>query len=356
MLVWKATTNDEISKLMNTERKVRVGVAGVGSLGQWHARIYSELPTAELVGVYDADFARAEEIAQRYRTRPFRDMIELAGLIEAASIAVPADYHREVAEPFIEKRVHLLVEKPIATRTDDAEAMVRLAQSKNLILQVGHVERFNPTLRRLEEMLSRPRFIEAHRLAPYPPPRKNHPPRGTEISVVLDLMIHDLEIILHLVRSPVQSIHAVGVPVLSGSEDIANVRLTFADGCVANVTTSRISPELMRKIRVFQEDAYISLDYQKQSGELYRRQDGKITRQTVPIQKGEPLALELAAFVDCVRSRSQPLVGGEQGTQALRLATEICRQLRQQSSSADKFKRDLRVNREELTVKGKRSW
>lgn len=316
---------------MNSGKKVRAGVVGVGSLGQWHARIYSELPAAELAGVYDANFDRASEIAERYRTRPFRDMTELAREIETASIAVPADCHREVAERMMEHGVHLLVEKPIATRTDDAEAMVQLAQSRNLILQVGHVERFNPALRRLEQMLSRPRFIEAHRLAPYPPPRPNQPPRGTEISVVLDLMIHDLEIILHLVRSPVQSIHAVGVPVLSASEDIANVRLTFADGCVANVTTSRISPELMRKIRIFQEDAYISLDYQKQSGELYRRQDGKITRQAVPIQKGEPLELELAAFVECVKKRSQPLVGGEQGAQALRLAAEICGQLRRQA-------------------------
>lgn len=310
--------------------KVRAGVIGVGSLGQWHARIYSELPGVELVGVYDANSARAEEIAARYRTRAFHDMAELAGRIEAASIAVPADRHGAVAAELLARDVHLLVEKPIATRTDDAETMVKLAHDRNLILQVGHVERFNPVLRYLEQILVNPRFIEAHRLAPYPPPRPDQPPRGTEISVVLDLMIHDLEVILHLVRSPVAAIHAVGVPVLSASEDIANVRLTFENGCVANVTTSRISPELMRKIRVFQEDTYISLDYQKQAGELYRKQDGRIVKSAVPIEKGEPLAVELAAFIDCVRQRAQPLVSGEQGAQALRLAADICRQLRDQ--------------------------
>lgn len=316
------------------KHKIRTGVIGVGSLGQWHARIYSELPAAELVGVYDANFERAAEIAERYHTRPFKDMAELAGQIEAASIAVPADRHCEVARALIAQGVHLLVEKPIATRTDDAETMVKLAHDRNVILQVGHVERFNPVLRYLEQILVNPRFIEAHRLAPYPPPRPNQPPRGTEISVVLDLMIHDLEVILHMVRSPVHTIHAVGVPVLSASEDIANVRLTFENGCVANVTTSRISPELMRKIRVFQADTYISLDYQKQAGELYRKQDGRIVKSAVPIEKGEPLAVELAAFVDCVRNRAQPLVSGEQGAQALRLAAEICRQLRQQGVCA----------------------
>lgn len=328
---WISQRRRAPDETLNMEQpKIRAGVIGVGSLGQWHARIYSELPGVELVGVYDANSARAEEIASRYHSRAFHDMAELADQIEAASIAVPADRHYAVASEMLAKQVHLLVEKPIATRTADAEAMVQLAHDRNCILQVGHVERFNPVLHYLEEVLTTPRFIEAHRLAPYPPPRPGQPPRGTEISVVLDLMIHDLEIILHLVRSPVAEINAVGVPVLSVSEDIANVRLTFENGCVANITTSRISPELMRKIRIFQEDAYISLDYQKQAGELYRRQDGRIVRSAVPIKKGEPLAIELAAFIDCVRQRKQPLVSGEQGMYALRLAAEICRQLRAQ--------------------------
>lgn len=310
------------------DHKVRVGVVGVGSLGQWHARIYSELPDAELVGVYDVNQSRSEEIAERYRTRAVRDMAELAGMVEAASIVVPADKHFEAAAPFIERGVHLLVEKPIAVRTADAEAMVAAARQKNLILQVGHVERFNPVLKYLESILVRPRFIEAHRLQPYPPKRFGLKPRGTEVSVILDLMIHDLEIILHLVHSPVREFHAVGVPVLSPSEDIANVRLEFENGCVANVTTSRISTENLRKIRVFQEDTYISLDYGKQAGELYRKSQDGIERSKVPIEKGEPLKNELAAFVECVRSRGAPVVGGAQAAAALQLAAAICLQIK----------------------------
>ena len=311
-----------------SDHKVRVGVVGVGSLGQWHARIYSELPTAELVGVYDINQARAEEIAKRYRTRAVRDMAELAGMVAAASIVVPADKHFEAAAHFLERGVHLLVEKPIATRMADAEAMVAKAQQKNLVLQVGHVERFNPVLKFLEGILVRPRFIEAHRLAPYPPARAGQSPRGTEVSVVLDLMIHDLEIILHLVRSPVREFHAVGVPVLSSSEDIANVRLEFENGCVANVTTSRISPENLRKIRVFQEDAYISLDYEKQAGEIYRKTQARIERSKVPIEKGEPLKNELTAFIECVCARGTPVVSGVQAAEALKLAAAICRQIK----------------------------
>lgn len=314
-----------------SDHKVRVGVVGVGSLGQWHARIYSELSDAELVGVYDINQARAEEIAKRYHTQAVRDMAELAGMVEAASIVVPADKHFEASAHFLDRGVHLLVEKPIATNMADAEAMVASAQQKNLILQVGHVERFNPVLKFLEGILVRPRFIEAHRLQPYPPARAGQVPRGTEVSVVLDLMIHDLEIILHLVRSPVREFHAVGVPVLSSSEDIANVRVEFENGCVANVTTSRISPENLRKIRVFQEDAYISLDYGKQAGEIYRKTEARIERAKVPIEKGEALKNELAAFVECVRTRGTPVVSGAQAAEALKLAAAICRQIRGQA-------------------------
>lgn len=315
-----------------TDRKVKTGVIGVGSVGQWHARIYSELPSADLAGVYDVRVPRAEKIAAKYGTRVYRDMEELALDIDAVSIAVPADKHFEVATLFLERGVHVLVEKPIAIRTSDAEAMAALAQEKGVILQVGHVERFNPVLKFLEEMLTNPRFIEAHRLSPYPPARPGQPPRGTEVSVVLDLMIHDLEVILHLVRSPVRDIHAVGVPVLSPSEDIANVRLSFENGCVANVTTSRISPESLRKIRVFQEDTYISLDYQKQSGELYRKAGTRITRSNVPIEKGEALINELTSFVACVSNHENPVVSGEQAAEALKLAVTICQRLREHSS------------------------
>jgi predicted dehydrogenase len=210
--------------------------------------------------------------------------------------------------------------------------MVALAAEKGLILQVGHVERFNPVLDALEQVLTEPRFIEAVRLAPYPPPREGLHPRGTEVSVVLDLMIHDLEIILHLVRSPVSHLHAVGVSVLSPSEDIANVRLSFQNGCVANVTASRISSERTRKIRVFQQDTYVSLDYEKQSGHLFRKTGGAIARSDVPVEKGEPLFNELSSFVQCVLTHGQPKVSGQHAAQALKLAVEICQHIRQGGS------------------------
>jgi predicted dehydrogenase len=209
-----------------------------------------------------------------------------------------------------------LIEKPITETPAQAEDLVRLAKERSLILQVGHIERFNPILSALEQLVTRPRFIESHRLSPYPF-------RSVEIGVVLDLMIHDLEVILHLVRSPVKSIDAVGVPVLSKGEDIANARIRFENGCVANVTASRISPEKMRKIRVFQEGAYLSLDYQAQAGEIYRLVDGQITRESVAMEKEEPLKRELQSFVECARRGLQPLVSGSEATAALELAIEI---------------------------------
>jgi predicted dehydrogenase len=307
---------------------LRVGVVGVGSLGQHHARIYAERDDVTLAGVYDADPERAAAIAARHGTRVCADLAELAAAVDAASVAVPTEHHLAAARALMERGVHVLVEKPIAASTAEADAMVQLASARNLILQVGHVERFNPVMRFLEDSLAAPRFIEAIRLSPYPTPGPAGVPRGTDVSVVLDLMIHDLDIILHLVRAEVTAIHAVGVPVLSASEDIANVRLAFAGGCVANVTASRISAERMRKIRVFQEDMYVSLDYMEQSGHLYRKTGTGIARSTVPIDKAEPLAVELDAFVRCVRQRREPVVTGRHAFDALHLAMEICRHVR----------------------------
>ena len=210
--------------------------------------------------------------------------------------------------------------------------MVQMARAKGLILQVGHIERFNPVIQALEAHLARPRFIAAVRLAPYPPPRTEGPPRGTEVSVVLDLMIHELEIILHLVGSPVKAIHAAGAAVLSSSEDIASVRLNFENGCIATLTASRISRERQRQIRVFQEDSYLSLDYLNQSGVLCRKTAAGLATTPLPVTKGEPLANELASFVACVRTRGRPVVSGEQGWQALKLATEIGRIMRENPS------------------------
>ncbi len=309
--------------------RIRVGVFGVGSLGQHHARIYGALPGAELVGVFDTDFARARQIAERHGTRAFDSLEALAEGVQAASVVVPTDRHRDVGGRLLEAGLHLLVEKPISATGTEAEELVGIARSRDLILQVGHVERFNPVLSAVEERAGAPRFIEAHRLAPYPPPRDGAAPRGTEVSVVLDLMIHDLEIMLHLVRGRATAVHAVGVPVLSPTEDIANVRLVFENGCVANITASRISPERMRKIRVFYDDAYLSLDYLNQAGELHRRTPSGIERTALPIEKGEPLRRELEAFVRCVRNRGRPVVGGREAADALMLAVHILERLRE---------------------------
>lgn len=301
-------------------KKLRVGVVGVGHIGSAHARIYSSLDTAEFTAIRDTDAIRAGKVAQECQTKAASSLAEFAALVDAASIATPTNSHFSIARELLGRGKHLLIEKPIAENSADARELTQLAREKGLVLQVGHVERFNPVLNALEQRLSRPRFIEAHRLSPYPN-------RSTDIGVVLDLMIHDLEIILHLVRSSVQSIDAVGVAVLSRSEDIANARLRFANGCVANITCSRISPERMRKIRVFQEDAYLSLDYQTQGGEIYRREGGQILRQPVPIEKGEPLRTEIASFVDCAINSGEPKVSGSHAAAALELAVEITRRI-----------------------------
>jgi predicted dehydrogenase len=301
-------------------KKLRIGVVGVGHIGSNHARIYSELPNAELVAILDIDPARADEIGEKYKAKAVASLNEFAGMIDAASVATPTSAHFSIARDLLAQGKHLLIEKPITEKTSDARDLAQVAAEKGLVLQVGHVERFNPVLSALEQRLTHPRFIEAHRLSPYPN-------RSTEIGVVLDLMIHDLEIILHLVDSTLENIDAVGVPVLSRGEDIANARLRFASGCIANVTSSRISPERMRKIRVFQEDAYLSLDYQGQSGEIYRRVDGQITREPVAIEKEEPLRQQLASFVDCALTGGEPRVSGSHAAAALELAVEITRRI-----------------------------
>ena len=301
-------------------QRVKVGVAGVGHMGKEHARIYSELQEAELVGVHDSNPDTAQKIAAKCKTRAFGSLEEMVDAVDAASIVTPTSTHLAIAEPFLKRGKHVLVEKPIAMDTEEARKLVDLAEKHGAKLAVGHVERFNPVLVALEERLGRPRFIEAHRLSPYPG-------RSTDIGVVMDLMIHDLEIILHLVRSPVTSVDAVGIPVLSKGEDIANARIRFANGCVANLTTSRISPEKLRKIRVFQDDAYLSLDYMKQEGEIYKRLDGKITRDKIPVMKGEPLKNQLAEFVMNVRENTDPRVAGAHGFEALKLASQICGQI-----------------------------
>ncbi len=331
--------------------RIKVGVIGVGHLGQHHARIYATLPEAELVGVCDTHSEAAQRVATERNTRAFDNCEALAAECDALSIATPTKHHFEIARGLLERGKHLLVEKPITDNAAQAEELVRLAQARGLVLQAGHIERFNPALKYLESIAAEPRFIESHRLSP-------HPSRSVDIGVVLDLMIHDLDIIMHLVKSPLVSMDAVGVPVLSASEDIANVRLRFANGCVANLTCSRVSAERMRKIRVFTSTSYISLDYMRQEGQIYRvaradedaRESGllakllagagmagtvvsqfagkTIIREPVPIEKGEPLKLELASFVSAVQERRAPVVSGEQAKRALDVALAITEQIR----------------------------
>ena len=331
---------------------LRVAVIGVGALGQHHARIYRQLASAgdvELTGVFDANAEQAKNIARQHDTSVHETIEAAADSADALSIVTPTVTHFEIAEKLLEKGKHVLVEKPMTDSSDQANRLVQLAHDHNLVLQVGHVERFNPVLSFLEKAAPQPRFIETHRLSPYPK-------RSIDIGVVLDLMIHDLDIVLAFVKSPVQSVDAVGIPVLSKSEDIANARLKFKNGCVANVTVSRVSPEKMRKIRVFSagdQPSYISLDYQAQEGFLYRlghaeEQESsllkklfaakdsaivsefagkKIVREPVPIEKDEPLKLELQHFVECVREKQTPLVSGASAKQALDLAFEITEQI-----------------------------
>lgn len=323
---------------------VRVGVIGIGSIGSNHARVLRELAQAKFTAIYDTNSTAAQAVATRFGAAAPASLEAFASLVDAATIATPTPTHFAIAKFLLERGKHVLVEKPITENSADAHALSELAQARGVVLQVGHIERFNPVLTALEAQLTRPRFIESHRLSPYPN-------RSVEIGVVLDLMIHDLEIILHLVRAPIVHIDAVGVPVLSRGEDIANTRLRFANGCVANVTVSRISPEKLRKIRVFQEDAYLSLDYQAQEGFVYRlaRRDEpessflkklltakdasivsefagkKIVREPVQIEKGEPLKRELTSFLECACAGSTPRVTGHQATAALELALQITR-------------------------------
>jgi len=300
--------------------KIKVAVIGVGHMGKEHARVFAQLPSCELVGIYDIDSEVSRRIAQHHRCKNYSSIDDLIQEVDAVSVATPTITHFDVGLRCLNAGKHVLLEKPMTETTQQALDLVALAQSKNLVLQVGHIERFNPVLQALEERLTNPRFIEAHRLSPYPG-------RSTDIGVVMDLMIHDLEIILHLVKSPVQSMDAVGISVLSRGEDIANARLRFENGCVANITTSRISPEKMRKIRVFQEDAYLSLDYQKQEGEVYRKVKSQITRESIPVVKEEPLKRQLESFIECISTNQSPIVSGMHASNALKLAAQIIEQI-----------------------------
>lgn len=302
-------------------KKLRVGVAGAGYLGQHHVRIYSTLAGCELAGIYEVNDARAAEVCALYQCRRFSSLEELGRHCDAVSVVVPTDRHCEVALPLFEAGCHLLIEKPLCTSLEEAERILAAANRHGRLVQVGHIEHFNPVMSFLERAVDHPRYITADRLAPFQP-------RGTEVGVVLDLMIHDIGIVLQLVRSPLERIDSVGVNVLSPTEDIANARLTFANGCVANLNASRVSLKKLREIRVFQSSAYLSLDFMNQAGHLVRKQEGQLQREDIPIERDEPLKLELAAFVDSVRHATDPKVGGALGKTALDVAIRITEQVR----------------------------
>jgi predicted dehydrogenase len=320
--------------------KIKVGVIGVGHLGKHHARIYSQIPKAQLAGVCDIDLEKAQKVAEEFNTEYFENLSDLLERIDAVSLVVPTTYHHSLACKILSQGKNLLIEKPITETVEQAEELISIAKAKNRILQVGHIERFNPAFKSIENLKLDPKFIESHRLAQFDP-------RGTDVAVILDLMIHDLDLILNLVKSPVKRIEAAAVSVISDSEDIANARLTFENGCVANITASRISARPLRKMRLFQKNSYISLDFLQRSVEIYKLVDanfipkeekekksvvgnipiGEVGKTIVyerpEIKTEDMLTSEIESFLDVVKNKTHPKVSGDDGKRALEVALEI---------------------------------
>jgi len=308
--------------------KLKVGVIGVGHLGEYHVQKYKAIPTVELVGVVDINHERVNQIARRYNTRAYGSHHDILGLVDGVSLAVPTEAHFDVAKDILAEGVHLLVEKPITYKIEPADTLIRLAEEKNLVLQVGLVERFNPAVVEMESMLTRPVFLESHRMNLFTT-------RGIDVDVVLDLMIHDLDIFLHVVPAEVKEVHAVGVSVITGKTDIANVRMIFENGTVANLTVSRVSNKTLRKIRVFQPDAYLSVNCVKRELSVIRLDSNArnhnhaslITSNKMTFPDRDPLADEIASFVNAVRNGTEPVVSGHDGRRALKLALGIIDQI-----------------------------
>ena len=307
---------------------MKVGVIGVGYLGKHHARIYSEIEHAHLVGVSDIDAERGKEVASTYGTQFFPQPADLLGRVDAVSIAVPSKDHYSLAKEALSKRVHTLVEKPIACSVEEADSLVELARKNGTKLYVGHTERFSPPIAALRERINYPLFMECHRLASFEQ-------RGSDIAVVLDLMIHDIDMVLWLVKSPLEKVDAVGIPVLTEHEDIANARMEFASGCIVNLTASRVSKNNLRKIRIFQKNEYISIDSPGNNVEIYTRvldEDGRpqVRREEVEVEGAEPLRAELEAFIEEVDEEEKTnLATGEEGRDALVVAFKILHLIRE---------------------------
>ncbi|MFH1715108.1 MAG: Gfo/Idh/MocA family oxidoreductase [Elusimicrobiota bacterium] len=305
---------------------IRAAVIGVGKLGFHHARIYAGMKGVDLVGVVDSDDKKGKQTAIKFNTNYYADYRDLIGKVDAVNIVVPTLLHYEAASFFLKNKIHCLVEKPITTDLKEAQELADIAGANGVVLQVGHIERFNPAVLEAQKYIKAPKFIEVNRLGPYDP-------RVSQVGVVLDLMIHDLDILLFLTGSKVKSIDAVGTKLFSNFEDIANVRLKFENNCVANVSASRVSIKKTRKIRIFQDDSYISLNYQKQTLVIYKKKKEKVDsfkdiQMLKPrIKKNEPLLLEIEDFIRCVKGQIAPVVSGIHAMNALELALEIGKEI-----------------------------
>ena len=298
--------------------KINVGVVGVGHLGSLHAKLYKQVKQANLVGVCDVDKKTAQKIGKKNNCWYFADYKELFDKVDAVSIAVPTIHHYKIARDFLNQGIHVLVEKPITKTLEEANEIVEIAKKKNLTLQVGHIERFNPAVRAMEEHISKARFIEGQRMGPF-----GNKGRIQDVGVVLDLMIHDIDIILGLVQSEVKTIEAIGTSSVSDHEDMANVRLTFKNRVICDITASRITKEEVRKIKIFQEDSFISLDMLNKQAHLFKKEKGTIKKIKLPIKKKNPLKQELKSFLSCIQNGDTPIVSGAQGRDALAVALNI---------------------------------
>jgi len=307
--------------------KIKIGIVGVGYFGQFHAEKYARNEETELVGIVDIDASRAREIAKRYRVQPFGHHTDLLNKVQAVSIAAPTPSHYSIAKDFFLKGIDVLLEKPISSTLKEAEELIGLAESRGLIFQIGHLERFNGALSGIEERVEHPRFIESYRLGPFSG-------RGAEIDVVLDLMIHDLDIILTLVKSSVNSLQAAGIPILTPYPDIANARIEFENGCIASLTASRVSKERVRKTRIFQPEGILSIDYlsqrlslSKKQGPLDRGRVPEMVTEEIPVKKIDLVDDEIRSFLQSVRNRKPARVSGLDGKRALELALQITQKI-----------------------------
>lgn len=316
------------------QKKLRVGVIGVGHLGEYHVQKYKALPTVELVGVVDTNPDRAHEIAQRFNTTAYSEHNEILNMVDGVSLAVPTGVHFDVAKDILSRSVHLLIEKPITYNLEPADTLINMAREKDLVLQVGLVERFNPAVVKMISLLHQPVLIESQRMNQFTT-------RGTDVDVVIDLMIHDLDIILHIVQSEVKEIHAVGMSIVTGKTDIANVRMIFENGTVANLTASRLSHRTLREIRVFQPDAYFAVDYFRRELSVTRLDHEvknlnnfpQISSDTMTFPGRDPLADEISSFVNAITNGSEPIVTGQDGRKALKISLGIIDQIKKGSNN-----------------------